>query len=88
MPQKKVISQIRTVIVSHMDVCKNTFTYLSDKTHGFIWRFIHSGGASSVILQYAPGNVLLTWLSAVNKMNFIYKFILIIVSNVFKKILV
>ncbi len=29
-------SPIRTVIVSHMDVCKNTFTYhLSDKTHGF-----------------------------------------------------
>ncbi len=47
-----VISPIRTVIVSHMDVCKNKFTYhLSDKTHGFGWRFIHSGGASSVILR-------------------------------------
>ncbi len=28
------------------------FTYhLSDKTHGFGWRFIHSGGVSSVILH-------------------------------------
>ncbi len=45
-------SPIRTVIVSHVDVCKNKFTYhLSDKTHGFGWRFIHSGGASSVILR-------------------------------------
>ncbi len=36
-------SPIRTVIVSHMDVCKNKCTYhLSDKTHGFGWRFIHS----------------------------------------------
>ncbi len=42
------ISPIRTVIVSHMDVFKNKFTYhLSDKTHGFGWRFSHSGGASS-----------------------------------------
>ncbi len=47
-----VLSPIRMVIVSHMDVCKNKFTYhLSDKTHGFGWRFIHSGGASSVILR-------------------------------------
>ncbi len=46
------ISPIRTVIVSHKDVCKNKFTYhLSDKTHGFGWRFIHRGGASSVILR-------------------------------------
>ncbi len=46
------LSPIRTVIVSHMDVCKNKFTYhLSDKTHGFGGRFIHSGGASSVILR-------------------------------------
>ncbi len=45
-------SPIRTVIVSHMDVCKNKFTYhLSDKTHAFGWRFIHSGGESSVILR-------------------------------------
>ncbi len=36
--------------VSHMDVCKNTFEYhLSDKTHGFGWQFIHSGGASSAV---------------------------------------
>ncbi len=46
------LSPIRTVIVSHKDVCKNKFTYhLSDKTHGFGWWFIHSGGASSVILR-------------------------------------
>ncbi len=36
MTEKTVISPIRTVIVSHMDLCKNKFTYhLSDKTHGF-----------------------------------------------------
>ncbi len=47
-----LLSPIWTVIVSHMDVCKNKFTYHhSDKTHGFGWRFIHSGGASSVILR-------------------------------------
>ncbi len=47
-----ILSPIRTVIVSHMDVCKNKFTHhLSDKTHAFGWRFIHSGGASSVILR-------------------------------------
>ncbi len=46
------LSPIRTVIVSHMDVCKNKFIYhLSDKTHGFGWRFIHSGGVSSVNLR-------------------------------------
>ncbi len=50
--QKTTISPIRTVIVSHKDVCKNKFTYhLSDKTHAFGWRFIHSGGESSVILR-------------------------------------
>ncbi len=46
------LSPIRTVIVSHMDVCKKKFTYhLSDKTHAFGWRFIHTGGESSVILS-------------------------------------
>ncbi len=35
-----ILSPIRMVIVSHMDVCKNTFTYhLSYKTHGFGRRF-------------------------------------------------
>ncbi len=76
---KPYISPIRTVIVSHMDVCKNKFTYhLSDKTHAFGWRFIHTGGASSVILRTRE-RAAVTWLSAVNKINFIYKFILIIV---------
>ncbi len=45
------LSPIRTVIVSHMDVCKNKFTYhLSDKlmdSDGDLF----SGGASSVILR-------------------------------------
>ncbi len=37
-PANIVMSPIRTVIVSHMDVCKNKCTYhLSDKTHGFGW---------------------------------------------------
>ncbi len=47
-----LLSPIWTVIVSQGDVCKNKFTYhLSDKTHGFGCQFIHSGGASSVILR-------------------------------------
>ncbi len=41
-------SDVLDVIVSHMDVCKNKFTYhLSDKTHGFGWRYIHSGALCS-----------------------------------------
>ncbi len=65
---KVFFSPIRTVIVSHMDVCKNTFTYhLSDKTHGSGWRVILSGGASSVILLLTWP---VTWLSAVNKIHF------------------
>ncbi len=55
-----VFSPIRMVIVSHMDVCKDKRTYpLSDKNHGLGWRFIHSGGASSVIL-FECWNALLT----------------------------
>ncbi len=51
-------SPIRTVIVSHMDVYKNEFTYqLSDKTHGFGWRFIHSERSISALLTWQ-----VTWL--------------------------
>ncbi len=47
------LSPIRIVIVSHMDVCKNTFKFhLSDKTPGFRRPFIHSGGASSALLMW------------------------------------
>ncbi len=65
-------SPIRTVIVSHMDVYKNEFTYqLSDKTHGFGWRFIHSERSISALLTWQ-----VTWLFAVNKIHFIYELIL------------
>ncbi len=48
-----LLSPVRIVIVSHMDVCKNTFKYhLSYKTPGFRRPFIHSGGVSSALLMW------------------------------------
>ncbi len=63
-----------SVIVSHGDMCKNTFAwYLRDNTH-------HSDGTlfmvkGQILWSYDPGNTLLTWsvklLAAVNKMSVI-----------------
>lgn len=52
-----VYSPIWTAIVSYVVVCN--VVYMSYKTHGFGWRFIHCGEASFVI--YDLGNALLMW---------------------------
>ncbi len=67
---------IRTVIFSHMDVCKNKITYnLSDKTRTAIYSQWGSEFFDTAHLE-TRCSCAVTWLSTVNKINFIYKCII------------